>query len=51
MNWSDCLCGGRQTGFRKNFIDGKQVKISSPEKGIKEGVGMIPEDRNARAVC
>lgn len=39
------LCGADKPDSGKIYIDGKQVKISSPEKGIKEGVGMIPEDR------
>ena len=27
------------------FIYGKEVRMNSPEKGIKEGIGLIPEDR------
>lgn len=29
----------------KIYVNGKEVKITSPEKGIKAGIGMIPEDR------
>ena len=29
----------------KIFVEGKEVNITSPEKAIKEGLGLIPEDR------
>lgn len=31
------------------YYKGQPVKIDSPRKGIKTGIGLVPEDRKARA--
>jgi len=35
----------------KMYLQGKEVKISSPRRAVKSGIGYLPEDRDARGLC
>lgn len=34
----------------KIYLDGKQIKVKSPKAAVKQGIGMLPEDRKAHGV-
>lgn len=44
------IFGADQRDSGKIFLDGKQIKITSPESAVKQGVGLLPEDRKAHGV-
>ncbi len=33
------------------YLQGKEVKISSPRRAVKSGIGYLPEDRDAKGLC
>ena len=35
----------------KMYLQGKEVKISSPRRAVKSGIGYLPEDRDAKGLC
>ncbi len=39
------LFGADKLDSGKIFLDGKEIKVSSPGKALRIGIGMIPEDR------
>lgn len=41
---ADPLDGG------KIFLNGKQIKVKSPQSAVKQGIGLLPEDRKAHGV-
>jgi ribose transport system ATP-binding protein len=34
----------------KIYLDGKQIKVRSPQRAVKQGIGLLPEDRKAHGV-
>ncbi len=34
----------------KIFMNGKQIKVKSPQSAVKQGIGLLPEDRKAHGV-
>jgi len=45
-----CLFGTDKLGKGKLFLYGKQTQINSPGRAVKNGIGMVPEDRKQQGI-
>ncbi len=45
-----CIFGLTKNYTGKIFINGREVKIDSPVKALKEGIALVPEDRKAEGL-
>lgn len=42
---AELICGSKRLTSGKIYVNGKEVKIHSPSDAIKNGIGLIPEER------
>jgi len=45
------MFGADKIDTGKMYLQGKEVKISSPRRAVKSGIGYLPEDRDAKGLC
>jgi ribose transport system ATP-binding protein len=45
------IFGADKIASGKMYLHGKEIKITSPRRAVKSGIGYLPEDRDAKGLC